>query len=93
MMFVLLHSTRHNEEMTSDDVIYIFLFYGKRGVFHRGIYKSSAVADRTCWVVDRSSSNHNMYSWYLRICFSDTSRLLDTFVWPDWGSEMRLRLS
>ena len=64
--------------MTSGDVKYIFVFYGKRSVFRLGIYQSSAGADRTCRVLDRSTINYNVYSWHLRGCFSDT------FVWPYW---------
>ena len=81
-MFVLLHSTRHNEAMTGNDVIW--MFYDKRSVFRRGIYQSSVGADRMCRVLDRSTSNHNVYSWHLRSCFSDTSRFPDTFAWSDW---------
>ena len=66
---LLLHSTRHNDERR-----------GNIRVFHLEIYKSSAGADRTCLVFDRSASNHNLYSWHHCSYFSDTSRLPDTFA-------------
>ena len=76
-MFVLLHSTRHNEAMTGNDEIYV-LYFMVNLVYFSGEYISPQPEQIGCvGFLDRSTSNHNVYSWHLRSCFSDNLRFPD----------------
>ena len=68
-MFVLLHSTRHNEAMTSDDVIHVMV----NVVYYAGEYISPQL----------EQIDQQVTIMFIRDCFvAALIRLLDTFAWP-----------